>query len=178
MATALILNPVNAQPEQQPHRPTVLVVEDEILIRSAVAEYLRGAAYRVIEAANAAEAITVFTAGLPIDVVFSDVQIPGAMDGLGLARWLRRRHPGVRVMLTSGAGNAGGDERGAELFVPKPYQAAEVGVRIGGLLAESSPPTQSSRTRRSRPAADPQEPQQDQEPERSGEDDYPNRRRQ
>jgi len=64
----------------------VLVVEDEILIRAPVAEYLRRLRYTVVEAADAAEAIAVFVSGELIDVVICDVDMPGTMDGLGLAR--------------------------------------------------------------------------------------------
>jgi len=68
----------------------VLVVEDEILIRAAVAEYLRISGYTVVEAAGATEAIAVFVSGEPIDVVMCDVDLPGPMDGLNLARWINR----------------------------------------------------------------------------------------
>ena len=71
----------------------ILVVEDEILIRRAVAEYLRISGYLVVEAANAAEAISVLAAEVPIDVVFSDIHVPGTMNGLGLARWVLHHCP-------------------------------------------------------------------------------------
>jgi CheY-like chemotaxis protein len=63
-------------------RRGVLVVEDEILVRLTIADHLRGAGYEVVEAANATEAIAVFASGELVDVVFTDVQMPGAWTGL------------------------------------------------------------------------------------------------
>jgi len=57
-------------------QPVVLVVEDDVLVRLTIADYLRDARYAVIEAANAVEALEVFASGVPVDVVFTDVQMP------------------------------------------------------------------------------------------------------
>ena len=81
-----MLNAVKSRADDEDRQPAVLVVEDEVLIRSAVAEYLRIAGNLVVEAANAAEAIAVFAAGVPIDVVFSDIHMPGTTDGLSRLR--------------------------------------------------------------------------------------------
>jgi CheY-like chemotaxis protein len=128
------------RPANQPHaenearQAIVLVVEDEILVRSAVAEHLRGSGYAVIEAANAAEAIALFNSGEPIDVVFSDVHMPGAMDGLDLARWVDRHQPFVPVLLTSG--NRDARTPPARSFLPKPYRMGDVLNRLHSLLAQ------------------------------------------
>jgi CheY-like chemotaxis protein len=132
-----VLNAVKSRAEEDARQPVVLVVEDEVLIRSAVAEYLRISGNLVVEAADAAEAIAVFAAGVAIDVVFSDIHMPGTMDGLSLARWIRHHHPGIRVVLTSGNADAARATEAAEMFFPKPYRTAEVAVRIRLLLAES-----------------------------------------
>ena len=119
--------------EATPQR-AVLIVEDEILIRSAAAEFLRGAGYKVIEAANAVEAVAVFASRVQIDVVFSDINMPGSTDGVGLARWVTDHHPGVQVILTSAITHA---RRAGEIgagFLPKPYRLAEAARRIGSLL--------------------------------------------
>jgi CheY-like chemotaxis protein len=84
-------------------RTIVLVVEDEILTRCSVAEYLREGGYRVIEAANVAEAIGVFGSGIAIEFVFSDINMPGQQDGHALAEWLRQFHPAIPVLMTSGS---------------------------------------------------------------------------
>jgi CheY-like chemotaxis protein len=119
---------------------TVLLVEDDIVIRSPLAEYLRNLGYVVVEAANAAEAIAVFAARVAVDLVVSDIQMPGSMDGLGLARWVSRNRRGVRMVLTSGADNAARAANLAEVFIGKPYHAAEVATQIGRLLAAPPPP--------------------------------------
>jgi CheY-like chemotaxis protein len=88
------------------HRRVVLIVEDAILVRLTIADYLRGAGYAIFEAANAAEAVAVFASGGRVDVVFTDVQMPGVMDGLMLAGWVQEHHPSVQVLVTSGKGDA------------------------------------------------------------------------
>ena len=130
-----MLNAVKSRAEDEARQPAILV-EDEVLIRSAVAEYLRIAGNLVVEAANAAEAIAVFAAGVPIDVVFSDIHMPGTTDGLSLARWVCDHHPGTRVVLTSGNADAARAAEVAEIFFPKPYRTAEVAMRIRSLLAK------------------------------------------
>ena len=83
--------------------PTILVVEDDVLVRNIVAAYLRECGFDVIEASGADEAIRVLQADVRVDIVFSDVNMPGSMDGFGLAQWVRRERPWLRVILTSGA---------------------------------------------------------------------------
>ena len=131
-----MLSATKSPAQREARQPVVLVVEDEVLIRSAVAEYLRISGNLVVEAANAAEAIAVFAAGVPIDIVFSDIQMPGTMDGLGLARWVYRNRPGIHVVLTSGYADAARATEVEKLFFPKPYRTAEVTRRIRLLLAE------------------------------------------
>jgi CheY-like chemotaxis protein len=79
-------------------QPVVLIVEDDVLVRFSIADYLRDARYALIEAANAVEALEVFASGVPVDVVFADVQMPGEMDGLMLVRWVHERHPDIQVL--------------------------------------------------------------------------------
>jgi len=118
-------------------RPTiVLVVEDEILIRAAVAEYLRISGYAVVEAADAAKAIAVLVSGEPIDVVMCDVEMPGTMDGLDLARWINRHHSALPVLLTSGRGVAlSAGKKPAYSFIAKPYRFDELAARLELILA-------------------------------------------
>ena len=117
----------------------VLVVEDEALLRSITGEYLRLSGYVVIEATDAAEAVAMINRGEQPNVVFSDVSLPGTVDGLSLARWLRHRRPNLRVMLTSGYGEAVRQAAielvGSECFVPKPYHQEKLAHRIDALLS-------------------------------------------
>ena len=132
---------VRSRPDPPPtegnlSQPIILVAEDEILIRAAVAEYLRKSGYTVVEAADATEAIAVFVSGEPIDIVICDVNMPGTMDGLGLARWINRRHAALPVLLTSGRRMAlSAGEEPANFFIAKPYRLAELAERLKLMLA-------------------------------------------
>ena len=112
-----------------------------MLIRLVIAEYLRECGYRVHEAVNAEEAILILQAPeVSIDIVFSDVEMPGEMDGFGLARWVRANLPEIQVILTSGA------ERSADIagtlceagpLMKKPYHTQAVVDRIKELAAKA-----------------------------------------
>jgi DNA-binding response OmpR family regulator len=122
-----------------PH--TIVVVEDEVLIRMPLAEYLRDCGYRVFEAADVAEAKAVLNADTPIDLMFTDVNMPGEEDGFVLARWVRRHRLDTKILVTSGgaasaAEKAGGMRVDGPLLV-KPYQYEIVLKRIEGLLGEA-----------------------------------------
>jgi CheY-like chemotaxis protein len=122
---------------------TVLVVEDEVLIRTAIAEYLRHCGFRVVEASSADEALTVLDkTDIRVDIVFSDVKMPGSMDGFGLAKWVRENKPELKVILTGSvekAADAAGDlcEHGPHL--QKPYEPQQVIEWIRRLLASNPP---------------------------------------
>jgi CheY-like chemotaxis protein len=128
----------SAEPEPSPGRPVVLVVDDEILLRSVVAEYLRDAGIHVVEAANGREAITVLAAGEAVDVVFSDVRMPGDVSGYDLAEWVRINRPAVRVLLASGYVGAAGRSRrvgdNAPTLLPKPFDYELLLQQLRGLI--------------------------------------------
>ncbi len=117
---------------------TVLVVEDEVFIRMAISQYLRDCGYRVIETVSADEAMTVLQhTDVEVDVVFSDIEMPGAMDGFALSTWIRQNRPGLDVILTGSvprAVNAATDlcESGP---LPKPYEHQSVLDHIRRLMA-------------------------------------------
>ncbi len=122
------------------YKPTILVVEDEPLIRLAAADFLRDAGYRVLEASDAPEAQVILGSGEPIELMFSDINMPGQMDGVELAAWLLQKHPDVKVVLTSGvAHNA---RRVGQLqkvgFLPKPYEETRVLQLFANLLTLST----------------------------------------
>lgn len=81
---------------------TVLVVEDDVLTRIAVAEYLRDCGFRVIEASGGIEARTVLQEGPEIDVLFADARLAGDDNGFALASWARRHRPSLTVILSAG----------------------------------------------------------------------------
>ena len=113
-------------------RSVVLVVEDDFLIRICAVEMIE-AEFDVVEAGNADEAIEILEAPLDIIVVFTDIQMPGSMDGLKLVAAIRGRWPPIKIVATSGLV----DVRKVDLpeggrFLPKPYSSAE----IVGILRE------------------------------------------
>src|SRR6201994_3460955 len=111
----------------QSKRPVVLIVEDELLLRMNAVEMIEAAGFEVIEAANADEAIEVLEARSDITVVFTDIQMPGSMDGLKLARAVRGRWPPIKVIATSGRLNVGEvDLPEGGRFLAKPYSPAQV----------------------------------------------------
>lgn len=78
---------------------TVLVVEDEVLIRMNISQYLRECGYRVIEAVSADEALEVLQSAHEVNIVLTDVQMPGSMDGFGLAKWIRANRRDLQVIM-------------------------------------------------------------------------------
>jgi len=114
-------------------RPVVLIVEDEFLLRMDAAEMVRAAGFEVVEAANADQAIEILEAHPDITVMFTDIQMPGSMDGLKLAGAVRGRWPPVKIVATSGHLQIGEEElpEGGR-FLRKPYNSTEV----TGLLRE------------------------------------------
>jgi CheY-like chemotaxis protein len=108
-------------------RPVVLIVEDDFLIRFGAVEMVEAGGFDVIEAANADDAIEILVARLDITVVFTDIQMPGSMDGLKLAAAIRKRWPPIKIVATSGIV----DVRKLDLpeggrFLSKPYSSAEI----------------------------------------------------
>ncbi len=108
-------------------QPAVLVVEDEAMVRMFAVDVLQDEGYEVIEAASAAQALKELEQRPDIAVVFTDINMPGDMDGIGLAREIQRTRPGVHVILTSGKQIPAADELpGKSPFVTKPYSAQQL----------------------------------------------------
>src|SRR3954447_13237321 len=83
-------------------RPVVLIVEDDFLLRMAAVAMIGEAGFDVVEACSADEAIAIFEGPADIHVIFTDVQMPGSMDGLTLAHFVSDRWPPVKIIATSG----------------------------------------------------------------------------
>ena len=122
--------------EQSRPAPVVLVVEDDVLLRLVTASSLREAGFEVLEAANAAEAVQVLEC-IPVDALFSDIDMPGTMDGLALAQWVRQRDLDTRVILTSGVARALGSAEEYASFLPKPYADMDVEHLLRSVLPEA-----------------------------------------
>ena len=108
---------------------TILLVEDEVLIRMSLAWHLRDHGCQVIEAVHADEAMAILASAVPVDVLLTDVHLPGAMNGFALARWAQAHRPGLKVIITSGRPRT--DHDGAERcdhwpYLLKPYDPTVV----------------------------------------------------
>ena len=118
-------------------KPTILVVEDEAVTRMHVADHLRDCGFSVVEAASGPDAVEVLKSGPAVDVVFSDIMMPGQPDGLGLLQWIRASLPSLPVILTSGDPTKG--KTAVALanshFVAKPYDLDSVVERIRAVMA-------------------------------------------
>ena len=116
---------------------TILVVDDDVLARMVISDYLRGCGYKVLEAANADEAIAILRHA-PVDVLLSVVEMPGL--GFTLSQWVRRNRPETDVILTASVSHAA--NAAAELCdsgpLPRPYDPQIVVDRIRRLRANRS----------------------------------------
>jgi len=116
--------------------PAVLVVDDEPWLRMALSDAFTDAGYVVTEAANAAEALAVLQAQRDIGVVLTDIQMPGSMDGLRLARYIRDAYPPIALIVASGAVRPQSDELPADaIFLAKPIDVPLLVTRIAELVA-------------------------------------------
>jgi CheY-like chemotaxis protein len=111
------------------------------LVRQNAVILLKEAGFDTLEAGSADEAVLLLEVRQDIKVVFTDINMPGSMDGLELAHAIRRRWPPVELVLTSGYARVSADdlpERG--LFLGKPYQPIELVGMISSLISQALPP--------------------------------------
>jgi CheY-like chemotaxis protein len=116
----------------------VLVVEDDMLLREVAAQFLADAGFEVAEASDADEAIEVLESRRDVRLVFTDIDMPGSMDGLKLASAIRDRWPPVEIIVTSGKNDLHKHdlpERGH--FIPKPYDLARLLQTVDKLVAQA-----------------------------------------
>jgi two-component system, response regulator PdtaR len=118
-------------PNVQKSPACVLVVEDEVLTRVLIADELRAEGFSVLEAATAVEALSYLQAGFHVDLVLSDIEMPGALNGVDLIRRLRAEAPGLLTVLTSGRSPSAHE---ADAFLPKPYDVRRAVVLVTALL--------------------------------------------
>jgi CheY-like chemotaxis protein len=107
--------------------PAVLIVEDEPLVRLGAVKIIEDAGFEVIEAADADEAIRILESRGDIRLMFTDVHMPGSMDGLKLAKAVRNRWPPIKVVVTSGRERITEQDlpKGVHFFA-KPYSPLEI----------------------------------------------------
>jgi CheY-like chemotaxis protein len=114
----------------------ILIVEDEPLVRIDTASCIEAAGFTVYEAGSADEAIRILEQHSEIRLIFTDINMPGSMDGLKLAHYVRERWPPVKIIVTSGLVKVRNEDmpEGA-LFVEKPYRPEHVTGRVRELIA-------------------------------------------
>ncbi|MET0272713.1 MAG: response regulator [Phenylobacterium sp.] len=137
LAEALVEIAVAAQPQtsEKPAGLVVMMVEDEPLVREAGASVLVDAGYAVIKAAGANQALRALERGAQVHVLFTDIQMPGDLDGLELARVVSERWPQIRVLISSGQSAPKAEALPAKgRFLAKPYAATEMLRHIDELL--------------------------------------------
>ncbi len=124
------------EPECRKQKPTVLVVEDEVLIRLMIADTLRANGLNVVEASNCDEAVAVLRSSVPLDIVLTDMRMPHESDGLVLARLVRETRPELKLIIA--ASHATEEHLAlADAFFCKPYDLIAVVSRIKHFLAGS-----------------------------------------
>lgn len=129
---------MNADPEKS--KLVILVVDGDVLVRLTIAEYLRGCGFTVLEAASGDEALVVLQTDRPVDVVFSEVELPGATDGFILSAWVRRHRPGTKTILTGSVRRSAHSAAGLcndDGPLPKPYEQQIVLERIRRLTGRA-----------------------------------------
>lgn len=116
---------------------TVLVVEDEPLVRMDISDQLQDFGFDVLEAENAAEAIDMLAMNSSIQVIFTDVDMPGEMDGLKFAAAVRDRWPPIKIIVTSGHRQVSmRDLPTASRFFGKPYRAEKVAAAVREMIGQ------------------------------------------
>jgi CheY-like chemotaxis protein len=121
-------------------KPVVLIVEDSPLIRMGAFDLVLSAGYEALEAGNADEAICILESRDDIDLVFTDVQMPGTMDGIKLSHYIRDRWPPVKLIVASGAAIL--EESSLPFgsrFFSKPYDHDTLADAMARLLASDNP---------------------------------------
>ena len=116
----------------------VLVVEDHPLVRMAVLEVMIEAGFEALDASSASGAIGMLEARPDIHLVFTDAEMPGTMDGIGLAHYIRNRWPPVKLIVVSGKKEISAEElpTGARFF-HKPYRETSIVEAMTGMLVDA-----------------------------------------
>ena len=120
--------------------PTILVVEDEALIRMFATDIAEEAGYRVIEAVDGDDAMLKLEANPDIGIVFTDIHMPGDLDGLAMSQQAKTRWPTLRFLIVSGHRLPSEiDLPPDSCFIPKPYGVGEIAAALAELSADWTP---------------------------------------
>jgi two-component system, response regulator PdtaR len=125
------------EPLVEEAKTSVLVVEDEILIRLMIADALRAQGINVIEASNGDEALRVLQSSLPLQLLLTDIRMPSAVDGLALAHAARAARPDLKLIVASSQQGAQEAAGFADAFFAKPFDVNAIVERVKSLLSEA-----------------------------------------
>jgi CheY-like chemotaxis protein len=118
------------------YKPIVLIVEDEPLLLLAATDMVEDAGFEAVVANNADEAVRLLESRADIRIVFTDIDMPGSMDGLKLAAAIRKRWPPIKIIVTSGYHTPEVDALPADaLYFPKPYSERRVTEAMWSMAA-------------------------------------------
>jgi DNA-binding NtrC family response regulator len=127
--------------EKPENQTTILIVEDEVIIRMSSVAMLEDAGFGILEAGNSAEALQLLLEHKEIDVLMTDVRLPGEMDGLDLVDRVQRFHPAIRSLVVSGNSSVReAADAGAFGFLPKPYMAHSLVRAVRALMQSIAVP--------------------------------------
>ena len=130
----------NAVPLALPRKAiSILVVEDSFALRFTLAEWLRSQNYTVCEAASADEAKTLLESPFIIDLVITDVEMPGSMDGLGLFDYIKQKSPHLEVVVVSGNDKYKGLKDQGVTFFRKPYDLRLISSHVENIIKNQKP---------------------------------------
>jgi two-component sensor histidine kinase/DNA-binding response OmpR family regulator len=125
--------------DQIPEPPKVLVVEDEMLLRMRAVDIVEDAGFTPIEAVNADEALAILESRSDVDLLFTDIQMPGSMDGLKLAHAVHERWPSIKIILVSGKLTPADSERPTDSrFFGKPLEVKEMIAEIREMIGQGA----------------------------------------
>jgi two-component sensor histidine kinase/CheY-like chemotaxis protein len=125
--------------DQIPEPPKVLVVEDEMLLRMRAVDIVEDAGFTPIEAANADEALAILESRSDVDLLFTDIQMPGSMDGLKLAHAVHARWPSIKIILVSGKLTPTDSERPTDSrFFGKPLEVSQMIAEIQEMIGQGA----------------------------------------
>jgi CheY-like chemotaxis protein len=124
---------------ERQHKRTILIVEDEVLLRMLLAEEMLHADHLVIQAASADEAVQLLAAGTTPDLLITDIEMPGVHDGVALARIVRDQHPKARIIFASAHARVAPELMLlSDAMFTKPYDLPKLLFTANALLSQES----------------------------------------
>ena len=124
---------------QSPVRSNILIVEDEMLLRMRAVDMVEDAGYAAVEAINADDALAILESRADIELLFTDIQMPGSMDGLKLAHAVHARWPAIKIILVSGQLKLTDDDKPADsLFFGKPLDVKQMIAEMQGMMGKGA----------------------------------------